>query len=123
MTRRPGWKNRARIWRAFRDLRAEDDPANLDEISRLEERVVESLSGVDLNPNEIPALEELLAVANEVTDETKIVRILSVIDESFADRSVLFFTEYKATQALLMSALHQRYGDEMRDLHQRRRLH
>ena len=95
----------------LQELRAEDDPANLDEISRLEESVVESLRGVDLNPNEIPALEELLAAANEVTDETKITRILSVVDESFADRSVLFFTEYKATQALLMSALHNRYGD------------
>ena len=49
--------------------------------------------------------------ANEVTDETKVERILTVVDESFADRSVLFFTEYKATQALLMSALHRRYGD------------
>ena len=95
----------------LQELRAEDDPANLDEISRLEERVAESLHGVDLNPNEIPALEELLAAAKEVTDETKIARILSVVDEFFADRSVLFFTEYKATQALLMSALHNRYGD------------
>ena len=95
----------------LQELRAEEDPANLDVISRLEERVFESLSGVDLNPNEIPALEELLAAANEVTGETKIARILSVVDESFADRSVLFFTEYKATQALLMSALHKRYGD------------
>ncbi len=95
----------------LQELRAEDDPANLDEISRLEEQVAESLGGVDLNPNEIPALEELLAAANEVTGETKIARILSVIDESFTDRSVLFFTEYKATQALLMGALHNRYGD------------
>ena len=95
----------------LQELRAEDDPANLDEISRLEERVVESLREVNLNPNEIPALEELLVAANEVTDETKVERILTVVDESFADRSVLFFTEYKATQALLMSALHRRYGD------------
>ncbi len=95
----------------LQELRSEDDPANLDEISRLEERVVEHLTGVDLNPNEIPALEELLAVASEVTDETKIARILTVVEECFPDRSVLFFTEYKATQALLMSALHERYGD------------
>ena len=95
----------------LQELRAEDDPANLDEISLLEERVAESLRGVDLNPNEIPALEELLLAANDVTDETKVERILTVVDESFADRSVLFFTEYKATQALLMSALHKRYGD------------
>ena len=95
----------------LQELAAEDDPANQDEISRLEERVAELLRGVDLNPDEIPALEELLAAANDVTDETKIERILTVVDESFADRSVLFFTEYKATQALLMSALHKRYGD------------
>ncbi len=95
----------------LQELRDEDDPANLDEISRLEERIAESLSGVDLNPDEIPALEELLVAANEVTEETKIERILAVVDESFAERSVLFFTEYKATQALLMSALHKRYGD------------
>ena len=95
----------------LQELLTEDDPANQDEISRLEERVAELLRGVDLNPDEIPALEELLAAANDVTDETKIERILTVVDESFADRSVLFFTEYKATQALLMSALHKRYGD------------
>ena len=95
----------------LRELRTEDDPANLDEISRLEEQVAENLRGVDLNPNEIPALEELLEAADEVAAETKIERILQVVDESFADRSVLFFTEYKATQALLMSALHKRYGD------------
>ena len=95
----------------LRELTAEDDPANLDEISQLEEQVTEDLRGVDLNPNEIPALEELLAAADEVTDETKIARILSIVDEFFTDRSVLFFTEYKATQALLMSALHRRYGD------------
>ena len=108
-------KSRLDDWRddlaRLQELRAEDDPANLDEISQLEERVVETLSGVDLNPDEIPALEELLAAANDVTEETKIDRILSVVDEAFADRSVLFFTEYKATQALLISALHQRYGD------------
>ena len=95
----------------LQELLVEDDPANQDEVSRLEERVAESLRGVDLNPDEIPALEELLVAANDVTDETKIERILTVVDESFADRSVLFFTEYKATQALLMSALHKRYGD------------
>ena len=108
-------KTKLEEWREglarLQELRAEDDPANLDEISRLEERVAESLRGVDLNPNEIPALEELLLAANDVTDETKVERILTVVDESFADRSVLFFTEYKATQALLMSALHKRYGD------------
>ena len=92
------------------ELRAEDDPSNLDELSRLEELVAE-LQGIDLNPNEIPALEELLAAAQAVTAETKVERILEVVDESFTNQSVLFFTEYKATQALLMSALNTKYGD------------
>jgi ERCC4-related helicase len=94
------------------ELLADDDPTNLDELSRLEEQVFDNLGrAVHLNPNEIPVLEELLAAADEVVKETKILRILEVIDELFADRSVLFFTEYKATQALLMSALQARYGD------------
>jgi len=96
----------------MQELLDEDDPANLDEIARLEERVVENLGDmIHLNPNEIPALEELIAAADEVDQETKIARIIEVVDESFTGRSVLFFTEYKATQALLMSALQARYGD------------
>jgi len=94
------------------ELLREDDPANLDEIARLEERVTENIGNViHLNPNEIPALEELIDAADDVDQETKIERILEVVDESFSGRSVLFFTEYKATQALLMSALQIRYGD------------
>ena len=39
-------------------------------------------------------------------------QILEVLDTQYADRSVLFFTEYKATQALLMSELMNKYGDK-----------
>ncbi len=92
-------------------LREEDDPASLDEISELEERIAEVVGKVRLNPNEIPAIEELLEAANEVSSETKVGRILEIIDGSFDDRSVLMFTEYKATQALVMTALKRRYGD------------
>ena len=93
------------------ELRAEDDPASLDEISALEERIVEEAGKVRLNPDEIPAIEELLEAANEVSNETKVGRILEIIEESFDDRAVLLFTEYKATQALVMTALQRRYGD------------
>lgn len=92
-------------------LKEEDDPAHLDEISELEERVVELVGGIKLNPDEIPAIEELLVAASEVSNETKVGRILEIVEESFAGRSVLLFTEYKATQALVMSALLHRYGD------------
>ena len=93
-------------------LAEEDATGNADEIARIEETILENIPDfLHLNPQEIPALEELLQAADAVREETKIRRILEVIEESFADRSVLFFTEYKATQALLMSALHARYGD------------
>ena len=92
------------------ELRSQDEAANLDEINLLEEQIAEALVGVNLNPNEIPAIGELLEAAEEVVQETKIGRILNVVDNSFADQSVLFFTEYKATQALLMNALIERYG-------------
>jgi ERCC4-related helicase len=95
----------------LRTLVEEDDPANLDEIARLEEELADRLSdAVQLSPDEIPALEELLAAAEAVVDETKIQRILQVIDERFSGRSVLLFTEYKATQARVMAALQARFG-------------
>ncbi|WP_045217251.1 DEAD/DEAH box helicase [Desulfonatronovibrio magnus] len=94
------------------ELLAEDDAANLDEISKLEEKIIENTSKtIKVNPDEIPALEELLRIAAKIDKETKIQRIMDVIDESLNNRSVLFFTEYKATQALLMSALIARYGE------------
>jgi superfamily II DNA or RNA helicase len=96
----------------LQELVNEEDPASLDELAHLEEKLLQNLSDViHLNPNEIPALEELLDAADAVMDETKIERILEAVDERFRDRSVLFFTEYKATQALLMSALQARFGD------------
>ena len=96
----------------IQELLDEDDPANLDEISAIEERLIDSMEYVvSLNPNEIPALEELLESANKVHRETKIEHIINVINRNFDGRSVLFFTEYKATQALLMSALHAKYGN------------
>ena len=98
------------------ELRAEGDPSNFDEVSRLEELVAE-LRGVDLNPNEIPALEELLSAARAVSAETKVERILEVVEESFEDRSVLFFTEYKATQGAVDECVECEIRRRLRDFH------
>jgi len=97
----------------MKQLQAEDESSNFDEISRLEEKIFENINKtIKVNPDEIPALEELLRAAEKIDKETKIQRIMDVIDKSFNNRSVLFFTEYKATQALLMSALIERYGED-----------
>jgi superfamily II DNA or RNA helicase len=92
--------------------RAGDDYTG-DALARLEEQIAESRAAVRLMENEEPALRELLAASETVVDETKIRTILEAVGENgpFAGRSVLFFTEYKATQSLLMSALMARFGD------------
>lgn len=65
---------------------------------------------VALAQDEENTLRGLLAAADEITFETKIATILEAIESRFPERSILFFTEYKATQALLYAALRDKYG-------------
>ena len=82
-----------------------------DEINRVEEQISELAAGVQLMADEEPRLRELLAAADLVRQETKIGKVISLLDTRFATRPVVFFTEYKATQSLLMSELIRRFGD------------
>ena len=84
---------------------------DLDTQSHLEEKFIELSASVRLMENEIPLLQELIAAADNVEDETKFHKIVSLLHSEFAGRSVLFFTEYKATQAMLMSVLIEQFGD------------
>ena len=84
---------------------------DLDELNRVDEQLAEKTAALSLMEDEEPRIAELIEAANAVHSETKIKKILSLLDERFADRAVLFFTEYKATQSLLMSALIRKYGD------------
>ncbi|WPL17966.1 RNA polymerase-associated protein RapA [Thiorhodovibrio winogradskyi] len=61
---------------------------------------------------ELPNLQELLAAAETIGDESKITRIAELIAEQFPDRAILLFTEYKATQALMVSTLMARFGED-----------
>jgi ERCC4-related helicase len=90
---------------------AEED-ADFDELSILEEQIAEQQAELRLMEDEEPRLKVLVEAAGQVGRETKIDKILSLLDGPFAGRTLLFFTEYKATQALLMSELMRRYGDE-----------
>jgi len=83
-----------------------------DDLARLEEDIVALTSSLKLMENEEPRLRQLLEAAEEVKSETKIVRLLELLEDRFNNRTVLFFTEYKATQALLMSALMERFGTD-----------
>lgn len=92
------------------------DEANVssltDELQRQEEIIAEISFSLPLMEDEIPQLEILVDKAEAVIKETKIEKIIEVLDTRYAGRSVLFFTEYKATQALLMSALMKKFGDD-----------
>lgn len=88
-----------------------EEAGETDALAALEEKLAAEAVSLRLTDNEEPALRELLAAADMVQTETKIERILDILEQRFTDRSVLFFTEYKATQSLLMSALMHRYGD------------
>jgi superfamily II DNA or RNA helicase len=78
---------------------------------------MELLEGkISLVANEVPFLEELIRLAGQVQEETKLVAILELLERSEAEgglggRTVLFFTEYKATQSLLMGLLKQAFGN------------
>lgn len=97
-------------WDELLLLTDEDEPADLDRRAALEERIAELADAVTLNPDELSALDELLVLAGAVGIETKIERIVEVIADRFAGRAVLLFTEYKATQALLVNAIERLFG-------------
>ncbi|WP_261316171.1 DEAD/DEAH box helicase [Rhizobium leguminosarum] len=86
------------------------EQATFDELAEAEEALPGS-AAVLLMEDEIQRLDELLALADAIVRETKIERLLQMIGEEFGpDEPILLFTEYKATQALIINALHRRFG-------------
>ncbi|MGR4990482.1 DEAD/DEAH box helicase [Vibrio rotiferianus] len=82
-----------------------------DELAQLELEFIETTTRVQLMDDELPRIMELLSACQEVGSETRILTILDILETEFKDRTVVFFTEYKATQALLMGALNKKYGE------------
>ena len=76
----------------------------------LEEEFASTAVKVSLMENELPMLKELQSHASAVTQETKFLALLRVLENEFKDRTVVFFTEYKATQALIINTLHKHFG-------------
>ena len=65
-----------------------------------------------LMEDELPHLQALLDAAEAIGEESKILRIGEIIDTQYLDRFVLLFTEYKATQALVVATLMARFGED-----------
>ena len=76
----------------------------------LEEEYASTSVKVSLMEDEQPMLEELQVLASKVKQETKIQTLLNILEGGFKGRTVVFFTEYKATQALIINTLHKHFG-------------
>lgn len=88
----------------------DDEQATLDDVAEAEETLPTS-AAVMLMEDEIKRLDELIALSEGISNETKIERLLLMIQEEFAaEEPVLLFTEYKATQSLVVNALHRQFG-------------
>jgi len=88
----------------------DDEQATFDDLAEAEEALPGS-AAVLLMEDEIQRLDELISLADAIVQETKIERLLQMIDEDFSpNEPILLFTEYKATQALIVNALHRRFG-------------
>jgi SNF2 family DNA or RNA helicase len=87
-----------------------DDQATFDDIAEAEEALPGS-AAVMLMEDEVARIGELIELADAIMSETKIERLMSLIEEDLpAEEPVLLFTEYKATQALVVNALQRRFG-------------
>ena len=94
---------------AFKEQEEAESSGDLDEVSRLDETMAEI--ELRLMADEQEWLERLIESAEAVQIETKISSIISEVRGYDPGSSVLFFTEYKATQSRLMSALIAEYGE------------
>ena len=91
-------------------LAERDEPETLDEMSEAEENRPGQIA-LMLMQDEIKRLDEILELAGEVKSETKVTQLVDLIETRLApEESVLFFTEYKATQALVHTTLEERFG-------------
>lgn len=102
---------RAELEARLKEFGEIEDEFELDRKAQIEERIFELAAFVQIGENEQSALETLLSLAERVGEETKLKTILSTIAADYADEPIVFFTEYKATQSAVISALMAKYGD------------
>ncbi|MDE3275089.1 MAG: SNF2-related protein [Verrucomicrobiota bacterium] len=103
---------RARLELQLKELDEMEDEFELDRKARLEERLFELSSFVQIGENEQGALKKLLSLAERITEETKLKTIMATIEADYPSEPIVFFTEYKATQSAIMSVLMAKYGPD-----------
>lgn len=98
--------------RSLQKLNQAEIDGNEDNVAAFEELIAGQALGVSLMRDEQERIEELLQAASQVHRETKIDHIINLVQEEFSGRSVLFFTEYKATQLMLIERLNEAFGHD-----------
>lgn len=89
--------------------RPDDDETLDDRAARDEMMPLEYLA--ELMEGEVERLDDLVGLAVSIVAEEKIRALVDLIEgELPPNEPVLLFTEYKATQALVVDALHERFG-------------
>ena len=111
--RRAELENLQRVREIFETIGQLDqlrEAGNFDDVAELEARITVLAANLRLMEDEEPRLRELLVAADRVRRESKIARVLEIIEQQYPGLSILFFTEYKATQSIVISELIARYG-------------
>ena len=121
---RKALKNRLRVIQTEINLKKEENQRNLlaeykniyenetsDEKRTYEEEKASQLI-IELMEDEEKKVEELIDYAMLIQSETRIETIIDMVLNDYSNESILFFTEYKATQSLLMSELIKHYGEQ-----------
>lgn len=87
-----------------------NEDETLDERAEADEKAWDKVLA-ELMEGEVARLDELLELAEPIVREQKVDRLVNLIDDELPlNEPVLLFTEYKATQAMVVDALHERFG-------------
>lgn len=98
-------------WARLQEIE-ESEGATFDlERERLQDRIDELMDWLQISENELPSLRELVDTAAAVRRESRLDVLQRLISGLAADESLLIFTEYKVTQALIVSELRSTFGD------------
>jgi superfamily II DNA or RNA helicase len=81
-----------------------------DEKRKYEEDMASQLI-IELMEDEEMRVKELVGYAMQIQSETRIETIIDIIFKDYPNESILFFTEYKATQSLLITELIKHFGE------------
>jgi superfamily II DNA or RNA helicase len=99
-------------WARLRELDDDLSEAAGLERERLEAQIDEWMDCLQISEDEVPSLRELVEAAAAVERESRLDVLQALISESPAGTTLLIFTEYKVTQALIVSDLRARFGGD-----------